>query len=379
MPFERTPIPVARRAHVKEDERRHHGDREDPARQSPGSRKMSGSGADEPNLEDVRPQRRGTVRRRLAALQEYEALPRRNWRDLTRLAEQVGLAPGSFHALWRSWRRTCDLAALQGGASANHGGRPSPDDEAFVNDALSRIAPGGSTESEVLEVERLAAAADVHVRSRSALRRLVRSIRESQAAIAEDVPAGAVAVDFTVIELPVRLDDGETLPVATVVLHPATRTVLAARLSLEPAGDDDVIEVLRRFLAGLATEDGRDVLTSVSLPPIAEALASDVALALARRRVATMVRPRTGIWHGGAIARHYGRELLGLATRPRMVRRPAAERRPLLRSRRINAPLTLAEAQRVIDERIARQPHPILVLNDAPTAADDLPDAGVPA
>lgn len=182
------------------------------------------TGDDDVDLSGVMPQRRDTVRRRMAALEEYDRLPKRTFGELTRLCEPLGLSPPSFYRLWRSWRLLRDPAALQGQRMTSRGVKDPIGDREYVHGLLATMPRDRSVEAQVLEVERRAEAQGVPLRSRSALRRLAREIREEDAPPPLSTsPEAMIGLDIVPIEIAV--DDGG---------HVATAEA-AARLGQSPS------------------------------------------------------------------------------------------------------------------------------------------------
>lgn len=323
-------------------------------------------------LKVVAPNRRETVRRRIAALEEYEALPNRNWRDLDRLCRPLDLSPQGFMRLWRSWRTLRDPAALQGPSPAR-GRTLRTDDLHFVREAVRRIPTEGSIESRVTAIEALARDEGVPLRSRSALRRLVREIVEQdEPAPLLAQPASVVAVDMVPIEIVVDEGGGPRLPLAAVVLHPASGTVMAALLSLGAPGPAAAAAVLRRWLAEDPFDPDGAAVDEAIVPASRDGAWTPLFDLLARRGVKRIGPDGRRAPVGSIVEASVGRQLLGIDTRPRMAHRSSAERRPLVRSPRLNRPLSLAEAQAVLDERVAATPRPALSLTDADLLAEDL-------
>jgi hypothetical protein len=327
---------------------------------------------DRVDLSGVAPQRRETVRRRIAALEEYDGLRYRTSADLTRLCEPLGLSSPSFYRLWRSWRTLRDPVALQGG-KAIRGIRDPVGDDGFVRGMIGSMPRDLSIEAQVLEIERIAAAGAVRVRSRSALRRLVRAIRaETTPLPLAASPEGTIGLDVLPIELSV--DDGgiATLPLATIVLHPRTGSVLSALLSLDAPSPATIAAGLARWLDALPTGSGGTRVDSAVFPFARGPEWNDLWSVLGRYGIGRAEHEGIPALPGGVIEGAIGRRLLDFDIRPRMTRRPSEERRPLPRSTRLGGPIPLAEAQEAIDERVAAEARPDLYHPEAPSLASEL-------
>lgn len=330
------------------------------------------TGADDVDLRGVLPQRRETVRRRIAALEEYDGLPRRTAAELSRLSEPLGLSTPSFYRLWRSWRTLRDPVALQG-VTAARGLRDPIDDRGYVRDLLATMPEGGSVESRVLEVERSAAAAGVAVRSRSALRRLVREIHaEHTPPPLAGSPAGTIGIDVVPIEIAVSSAGITTLPLAAVVLHPRTASVLSVHLSLGEPSPSMIAAALVRWLDGMPVDGGGTRISAALIPSARDeewrALWNVLSYHGLERGGPDGVRMPAGAVVAGSL----GRRILGFDVRPRMAHRPAEARRPLTRSTRLGGPIPLAEAQAALDERIDARAGPPLYLPEARMLASAL-------
>ena len=316
------------------------------------------------DLSGVVPGRRETVRRRMAALDEYDGLRKRTWQDLARLSEPLGLAPASFHRLWRSWRSVRDPLALQG-VTRSRGLRNATGDGDYVRDLLRDIPPGASIEQDVLAIERLAGEQDVTVRSRSALRRLVREIREESARLPlADAPDDLIAVDMVPIELAVTANGTAMLPLATLILHPRSGTVLAAALSLGEPSPALAASALAGWLDGMPTADAGTRVRHLLIPGTHDPAWHDLFRVFDRHGIDRRGPNGRRLPAGPIAIDSVGRTLLGLDVRPRMVHRRPEDRRPLTRSARITEPLSLAEAQIAVDERIASAPACPLIIAD---------------
>lgn len=316
------------------------------------------------DLSGVVPERRETVRRRIAALEEYDSLRKRTWQDLVRLCEPLGLAPASFNALWRSWRNVRDPRALQG-LTRPRGLRDLTGDAEFVRRTLNGMTADASIEQQVLQIEGFAAEQNVAVRSRSALRRLVREIRRETTPLPlANAPEDLIALDMVPIEIAVKAAGVTMLPLATVILHPRSGTVLFASLSLNEPSPALAASALATWLEGLPSTDV-GIQTSQMLIPGTTALEWQDLFRVLNRHGVERQGPNARRLPAGLITTDaLGRSLLGFETRPRMVHRQPEERRPLTRSVRINDPLSLAEAQRVVDERIAAASRTMLTVTD---------------
>ncbi len=327
---------------------------------------------DDVDLSGVIPQRRELVRRRMAALNEYDNLPKRTSAELARLCEPLELSPPSFHRLWRSWRTYRDPVALQG-PNASRGLRDPAEDREYIRALLAKLPVDSSIESQVLEIERLAAAQQVRVRSRSALRRLAREIRDEHApSPLSGSPEGTIGIDVVPIEMAVKDGGLATLPLAAIVLHPRTGVVLSVLLTLAPPSPATVAAALTHWLDGLPS-GGTGALVDAALIPFArDAQWTALRTVLTRHGLAQAGPEGSRMPAGDVVAGSVGRRLLGFDVRPRMAHRPSDGRRPLSRSPRLGGPLPLAEAQAAMDERVASQGRPDLFLPGATSLANDL-------
>lgn len=334
---------------------------------------MGNQSDDDVDLSGVMPQRRETVRRRIAALEEYDALPRRTAPDLERLCEPLGLSGPSFYRLWRSWRTLRDPSALQG-ERGRRGLRDPVNDREYVREVLARLPKDGSVESMVLKIEAAAAVQGVSVRSRSALRRLVREILiELTPPPFAESPEGLIGLDIVPIEIPVLGEGGvPTLPIATTILQLRTGAILSVFLSLEPPSPNSAAAGLSRWLDGLESHyDGARIETAL-VPAAQGGEWIDFWNVLPRHGLDRASWEDGQVPAGDLIARAHGRRLLGLDLRPRMANRPSKERRPLVRSARLNSALPLVEAQAAIDERVTSEAQPKLFFPEASALAADL-------
>jgi len=327
------------------------------------------TGDDGVDLSGVLPQRRETVRRRIAALEHYESLPQRTSTELARLCEPLGLSPPSFYRLWRSWRTLRDPAALQG-AKAARGLRDPVGDRDYVHDLLASISDQSSIEAQVHEIERSAAAQGAAVRSRSALRRLVRELRGDRTSSPFSTsPEGMIGVDIVPIEIAVNDGGLTTLPLAAVVLHPRTNVVLSVSLSLRPPSPTRIAVALTRWLDRIPT-DGLGVEVDTALIPSARDDDWTSLWTLLRHHGLERSGPEAvRMPAGDVIAQSLGRQILGIDVRPRMSHRPSEARRPLVRSTRLGGPVLLAEAQAAMDERVEAEVRPSLFFPQARTLA----------
>lgn len=320
----------------------------------------------------VVPERRETVRERIAALEAYEALPRRTSGDLQRLSEPLDLSPASFYRLWRSWRLLRDPRTLQGPTRAR-GLKDPVGDRAYVRGLLETLVPAGSTESQVLAIEALAERDGVAVRSRSALRRLVREFREEDASPPlAGSSAGTVALDMVPLEIAVDHDGALQLPLAAVILHPRSGSALSVLLSTAAATPMFARSAVARWLMGLQDRADGTLIDTLLSPASDDAGWSDMFEILRRGGVARTGPDAARMPAGVVVAGALGRRVLDLDVRPRMIHRAPEDRRPLSRSTRLARPLRLEEAQAVVDERVAVAAKPPLFLPSARALASEL-------
>lgn len=306
------------------------------------------------DLSGVRPERRETVQRRLAALREYEALSKRTWRDVNRLCEPLDLSPAGFYRIWKVWRQYRDPRMLQGVTQERNGPRNLTDDADYIHGLIAAMPPHKSIEQDVLAVERTAKEQGRHVRSRSALRRLVRELREAdKPRPLADSPLDLVALDMVPLEIPVRANRRVMLPLATLVMHPASGSVLFARLSLSLPTPDIIAAGVSQWLRSMTTPEPLVIANHILMPKGYGSDWGDLVRVFERRGISRSgndaPRPPCGVISAETI----GREMLGIEMRPRMSHRPPEERRPLVRMANVNSPLSLSEAQAAIDERVA--------------------------
>jgi hypothetical protein len=327
------------------------------------------------DLSRVEPRRRDAVRRRIMALEEYDALRYRKSVDMDRLRKPLGISSPHFYKLWQSWRTLRDPVLLQGG-------NPKPrirdvvEDERFVRDIMEEVPRDRSTEAKVLEIERVAKERGVRTRSRSALRRLVRRIDEESTAFPLlESPDGLIGLDVTAVELAVDDEGSAKLPLATVILHPRTGMVLSARLSLGRPSPATVADGLARWLDVVASKPAQRDGTRIDamIFPFARGIEwNDLWSVLDHHGIGRSERRDIPVLPGSVVAGSMGRRILDIEARPRMTRRAPEDRRPLPRSQRLGGPITLVEAQKAIDERIAKLVPNDLYLPGAKSLASEL-------
>jgi hypothetical protein len=306
-------------------------------------------------LNMIRPERRAVVKGRIEALERYLAIERPTTADADAMAREFGMTRISFYRLLRTWRARRDPADLAGpGAKTGRRGTQQLPGDDFIARTLPTLPADISPERQVRALEDAARQAGVVLPARGTLRRRVADFRGGR----EPDPIGigdALAVGHVVLEIPIVGPPGLTLPLATVVARPGRGIVLATSLSLAVPGPRAVAAVLLSACArGTTLSDGPasrpDSTVFVDADQLVEWDPLFSVLAEHGLRRSGRDGPRV---LGDRLLGSVGfPSLLGFRSRPRMIYRPAGLRRPRVRGP-LNAPVSLAEAQAVLDARLA--------------------------
>lgn len=311
------------------------------------------------DLSGVLPARRDLVRARILAIEAYEALDVRTQGDARRIADSVGISIPTLYRLRRAWLRDRDPIAMQGGTGPRRVTR-SMGDEPAVLEILRELPETGSIESRVLAIERKAADRGMAIRSRSALRRLVRkNIDPETSHDPHEWGPRTIALDMVPIDLPVQGSEGPTLPTLAVIMRAATGRILHAGISLESPSLALATRTLCRWIFDSKRNgdpgDGgprADRLLLVGTPRLDW---SEGTRSLATLGIRCVEVPGGTIPAGSLIRRLHGQTVLGMRMHPRMANREETDRRPARGGSRLNAAIGIDDAISVIRERMSAQ------------------------
>ncbi len=302
----------------------------------------------------VAPERRHVVEHRLRIVHDYERLDRPTTEDSATAAKEIGLTQAGFYRLLSAWRANRDPAALQGVS----GGRPDadallPDDESFIRRTFAGMPAGRPLEQDAAEMRHIADQQGVVLRGIGSLHRLLLVLRAERDAAAAAGPR--VVIDHVALEIPVAADEGDpVMPIATVVADVRNRRILTALLDLYTPCAAIVAAALSKAARQGAfaptdgvCEIGFDAGPDDSWDRLDRSLAA-VGIIRPGSRVRNM---RGGRRAGGLVVP----TMLGLRSRPGIISRHMDNRRMRLRKSGDSA-LTLAEAQTIVDDRLASEP-----------------------
>jgi hypothetical protein len=307
------------------------------------------------DIDLIPPSRLEVVRQRIEVVEAYLALDPPTARAAVEGADRLGVALSTFYALARTWRENGRPTDLNGsGYRASPRKRRVIGDEHFIEEALKTLPFGPTVESDVTALVRLAAEKGVKLRAISSLRRKVRELRpEHRETIGADLALGRTAID-----LPVQSDDGPILPVACVLTDERRSRILAAHLTLEAEGDHAAIGVLTNALLNRRLVDAIP-----GAEPVARAIARGTGVLENECIVDVLESHGLSVVEATPAARtrvnfHIARLLttIGLKGLPRMGGWARA-RRATVANGRLNAAISLHEAQALIDARLARLPN----------------------
>ena len=305
----------------------------------------------ERRLAFVAPERRALVEARIAVLENHLAITKPTVADADRAAEALGMTRNSFYRLLGAWVANRDPTRVGpvSGPREPYGRRPHPGDD-FVRDSLSRLPMGRPLNRDVAAIEAAATRAGVGIRSRTSLRLMVRDLRGGGAEPADGHDA---FVDHAVVQIAVEGPDGPTMPLAAVLGSRAASGIVAVSLSLGRPGPETASAVIVH-----AIEHGTGVVNPAGAR-IAMAIDTDFDPAW---ETFFHVLDGHGIERTGEERRvlRSGRtggpllypKLLDLPAHTLLTTRDPTSRRPPVRAR-ADRTLTLEQAQRAMDERVA--------------------------
>lgn len=325
---------------------------------------MKGTSAQDPDLTFVAPERRKLVAARIAVLERYLALEAPTIADADAFAAELNMATSSFYALARVWKRSRDPRMLRGAGTRRTRKKRELGDEEFLRERLGVADQAATIEQQTLEIEAAARAFGVKVRSRSALRRFVEAYRREEGLLAPTVLED-LAVDYSAIDIPVLKTGSESavLPVAAVLIHIETATVIAAELALDPPSPATAASLLAKAIEEKHINDfdqDAEMVGSLKMTidkregwsTLTQILASHGVVRLGK---ATPVRITTGL-----VPQLLGRRIGGFETHDRLAFRQSDDRAS--RVARGSAPILLSDAQAALDQRLALLTRPRLCL-----------------
>lgn len=206
----------------------------------------------EPDFSGIEPLRVPEARRRVAALDEYLALPDPTTADAKRFGERVGLSRWQFQRLARVWRehRRPEMLVVgrRGTATRDYGIDPRA--SAIAKEVIDRVGPVAAELATVAdEIERLCNEASVAPPSRPTIWNYIRKARAAGGGPGEGPPR--IVVGRMWFHLPVGsaadARPGADMPTLLVAVALPERAILAHRLSLndvEPPSVEDLVAEL---------------------------------------------------------------------------------------------------------------------------------------
>lgn len=305
----------------------------------------------ERRLAFVAPERRALVEARIAVLEAHLAIDRPTVTDADRAAEALGMTRNSFYRLLSAWVANRDPARVGpvSGPRKPYGRRPHSGDD-FVRDALDRLPKGRPLNRDVAAIEAAAARAGVGVRSRTSLRQLVRDLRDGGNAPAD---AHDAFVDHTVVQIAVEGPGGPTMPLAAVLGSRAANAIIAVSLSLSRPGPETAAAVLVRAIGhGSAVVDPAGARVGMAIDADFDPAWETFFHLLDGHGIKRTGEERRVLRSGRTGGPMTYPKLLDLPAHTLLTTRDPASRRPPVRAR-ADRTLTLDEAQRAMDERVA--------------------------
>lgn len=209
-----------------------------------------------PDLSGIDPTRVPEARRRIAAIEEYLALPAATTADAVRISAGIGLSRWQFHRLARAWREHRDPRVVVGGrlgpSSRDYGidprARAIADEEilaAGANAELAALAP---------RIERRCREAGVEPPSRATIWTHMRKARKG-AATDPSGPA-RVLIGRMWFHLPVEGRPADEMPVLLAAILLPEGRIIAHRISVDASAAPSVGDLVTQ-VAALRT-DGAD-------------------------------------------------------------------------------------------------------------------------
>lgn len=180
------------------------------------------------DLTFVNIERRAEVRRRIDAIERFIAAPGRAAAE--REAAELGIHAAQFYNLVRAWRETGRPERL----NDRHGARriqPRIDRQTLQLIDATIAENGRATARDLIDgIARRAAAAGIALPDPSTIARHVG--RKRPHLLPEGMAAGLdLALDHTVVELPVDFGAGPVLPLLTIAVEPAADAIVGIALS----------------------------------------------------------------------------------------------------------------------------------------------------
>ncbi len=301
------------------------------------------------DLTFVAPERRGEVRRRIAAVESFIATPGR--RAAEAVAIRLGLSVAQFYNLVRAWQAKRQPEAMMG-RHASRDMRPRIDRS--VLDLIEEVIVADQRAAAVDAIDRVGSLArdrGIALPDPSTVARYVRRKRPSL--LTDEQRSGFdLIVDHTVVDLPVDFGDGRARrPLVTIVIDVGTEAPVALTISTATPGPaTTAAAVLDALRGGTRHAHGRDTKPRVGIVAMSQIEAASV-IDLLKDAYIEADLIMTGAHSGGLFAESLlGREPAGLLLKQRFVWHDGNRR--LATTPAGIAPLTPADALALIRGRL---------------------------
>lgn len=319
-------------------------------RTSSADRQAALAAAADPDLAGVNPTRRPLIRRRIEALRYFLEIEAPTTDDERKAAASIDMSLESFQRLHRSWVLTRAPAALPGGSTPARTPKRrapalSPDLERVIEDVIASLGPAASSTRVHREVADRCHRAGMRVPDQSTV--YFRFV-EARAKMVDEDAAPSFALDHAAIELPVRTQHGDQLPVLSVIMALPGGRIVAHALSLEPPSARSAAALLARALAEPASE-GVTLPLQIGAPKGRDW--DQLLQILEQGGVELAQAPTRSLRPGHFLTRTFGTRLGRLKLRPRIATRPAST--PIKAMGRGSVSLSFQEASQVLDGIVA--------------------------
>lgn len=302
------------------------------------------------DLTDIDPDRREDIKRRIAAIERFNANPGRATAE--REAKCIGMSPSAFYGLVKAWNLNRVASELPG---ARRRRRRQAVDSALV-DLIRQIAtehPVARAGDIIFLVRQAAAARDIELPTDQTIGNHLRRLRKGSVPVMPDV---SHFVDRCLWDVPVVAENGDIVrPIATLVVDRKASATVGVHLGLDTNGAHGAKHALLDAIASDAFDPASVVLMDRERDRswrAVEELVADAGMTFE----GSAEPPGTADRDAGAFRRRgNGRSILSsmgrvLAGHPIKVMSVRAMGRPL----QDIPPMTLERAERILRERLLR-------------------------
>lgn len=188
------------------------------------------------DLSGVDPTRWPEIRRRVAILDEYCAIPDRKQRSRRAYAKRLGIGEAHFSALaqiWRERRNPADLPGAQARQSPKPANRLPAASADVASDVIEKLGAMARRRDVLIEVKRRCADAAIVPPSDATITNMLTAARASHAGATAFEPE--ILIGICAARLPAQHDDEVVLPRLLIAVQLPERVIVGYDVAIDPA------------------------------------------------------------------------------------------------------------------------------------------------